>query len=113
MITIANTRQFGNNAFIAPNAKPNDGKMDLVLVKAFPFYLYPYFVLHLFFRRLKKSKHIEYIQTDKSFTLKTDIQEFHLDGEPILLKDDIHITLERKALKIIKTRFNKLSDSFC
>ena len=36
VLTIANTRQFGNNAFIAPEARPNDGKLDLVLIKPFP-----------------------------------------------------------------------------
>lgn len=44
MIKIANTRQFGNNALIAPEAKPNDGIINLVLVKPFPLRVYPYFV---------------------------------------------------------------------
>ncbi len=35
-LTIANTRQFGNNAYIAPEAKPNDGIIDIVLVRPFP-----------------------------------------------------------------------------
>ena len=36
MISFANTRQFGHNAFIAPLAKPDDGLMDIVAVKPFP-----------------------------------------------------------------------------
>ena len=38
MITVANTRQFGNNALIAPQASPDDGVFDLVLVRPFPFF---------------------------------------------------------------------------
>jgi diacylglycerol kinase family enzyme len=41
VLTIANTRQFGNNAFIAPEAKPNDGMIDIVLIKPFPKILKP------------------------------------------------------------------------
>lgn len=36
MLNIANTRQFGNNAYIAPNASKSDGLVDMVLVKKFP-----------------------------------------------------------------------------
>jgi diacylglycerol kinase family enzyme len=35
MMNIANTRQFGNNAYIAPHASKSDGLVDMVLVKKF------------------------------------------------------------------------------
>jgi diacylglycerol kinase (ATP) len=56
VVTIANTRQFGNNAFIAPDAKPNDGMIDLVLIKPFPKIFGPVFVIRLFTKRINKSK---------------------------------------------------------
>jgi len=40
-LTIANTRQFGNNAFIAPDARPNDGIIDMVLINHSRNYLLP------------------------------------------------------------------------
>lgn len=33
MLNVANTRQFGNNAYIAPHADYSDGLVDIVLVK--------------------------------------------------------------------------------
>ena len=33
MMNIANTRQFGNNAYIAPHASKSDGLLEIALVK--------------------------------------------------------------------------------
>jgi diacylglycerol kinase (ATP) len=46
VLTIANTRQFGNNAFIAPEARPNDGIIDIVLIKPFPKILGSLFIIY-------------------------------------------------------------------
>ncbi len=48
MINFANTKQFGNNAFIAPDADYADGILEIVLVKKFPFYYFFKFGYQLF-----------------------------------------------------------------
>ncbi|MPT33271.1 MAG: diacylglycerol kinase, partial [Chryseobacterium sp.] len=48
MLNIANTRQFGNNAYIAPMASKSDGLVDLVLVKKFPLTYSPFFAFRMF-----------------------------------------------------------------
>lgn len=106
MITIANTRQFGNNAFIAPKAKPNDGLIDLVLVKPFPFYLYPYFVLKLFLGLLKQSKYVDYIKTNKPISIESKFNKYHVDGEPLTFRDKLEVSIDRSKIKIIKTAHN-------
>ena len=53
VLTIANTRQFGNNAFIAPDARPNDGIIDIVLIKPFPKILGPLFIYQTFYKKNK------------------------------------------------------------
>ena len=35
MLNVANTRQFGNNAYIAPHASKSDGLLEIALVKSF------------------------------------------------------------------------------
>lgn len=103
MITIANTRQFGNNALIAPKAKPDDGIIDLVLVKPIPFYFYPSFVFQLFFGRLKKSKYIDFLRINDPFTIHSEFNKFHIDGEPVEFRGPINISVERQSVRIIKT----------
>jgi diacylglycerol kinase (ATP) len=106
--TVANTRQFGNNAYIASDAKPNDGIIDIVLIKPFPKILAPLIVYRLFTKTLKNSKYVRYIKTDKPFSLRTDETRFHIDGEPVEIKGPVTVRLKREVLTVLKTRYNKL-----
>lgn len=108
MICFANNKQFGNNAFIAPLAKPNDRVFDVVLVKPFPFYMYPLFTLRMFLGSLKESKYVKYIKTSEEITVTADSREFQIDGEPFLFDGPISVRLGSNYLKVIRTRHNKL-----
>lgn len=108
VLTIANTRQFGNNAYIAPFAKPNDGIIDIVMIKPFPkIYVLPY-IYRLFRGNFKNSKYIKYIKTDKPFTIKTEETRFHIDGEPVNISGEVSVHINRDALNVLKTKHNKL-----
>jgi diacylglycerol kinase family enzyme len=111
VLTMANTRQFGNNAFIAPEAKPNDGIIDIVMVRPFPKILAPFFVYRLFRGTLNKSKYVRYIKTEKPFTIQTDEIRFHIDGEPVKISGEIHVRIKRDALTVLKTKHNKLQNA--
>lgn len=108
MICFANNKQFGNNAFIVPHAKPNDGIFDIVLVKPFPFYFYPVFTLRMFLGRLSESKYIKYLKTSEEIVVRAESKEFHIDGEPVIFDGPIRVRLGNKYLKVIRTRRNKL-----
>jgi diacylglycerol kinase (ATP) len=108
VLTIANTRQFGNNAFIAPDARPNDGIIDIVIIKPFPKIIAPVFAYRLFRGTLKNSKYVTYLKTDKPFTLRTDETRFHIDGEPVKITGDVTVQIRRNALSVLKTRHSKL-----
>ena len=107
-LTIANTRQFGHNAFIAPEAKPNDGIIDLVLLRPFPKIKAPLIVYRLFRGTLHKSKYVRYIKTDKPFSIKTDETRFHIDGEPVEFSGEVKVRIKRDVLSVLKTKHNKL-----
>ncbi len=108
VLTIANTRQFGNNAFIAPDARPNDGVIDIVMIRPFPKILFPVFIYRLFRGTLNKSKYVRYIKTDSPFTIQTEETRFHIDGEPIEIKGEVRVQIKRDALTVLKTKHNKL-----
>jgi diacylglycerol kinase (ATP) len=107
VLTIANTRQFGNNAFIAPDALPNDGIIDLVLIKPFPKILGPLFIIRLFTKRINRSKYVRYIKTDKEIIIRTDETRFHIDGEPLTISGEAVVRIKREALKVLKTARNR------
>jgi Sphingosine kinase and enzymes related to eukaryotic diacylglycerol kinase len=108
VLSMANTRQFGNNAFIAPDARPDDGIIDIVLIKPFPKIIAPIFVYRLFRGTMKNSKYVRYIKTDKPFTIRTKETRFHIDGEAIEFSDDVVVKIKKDVLKVLKTKhFNR------
>jgi YegS/Rv2252/BmrU family lipid kinase len=107
VLTVANTRQFGNNAFIAPDAIPNDGMLDIVMIKPFPKMLFPIFIYRLFAKSMNRSKYFSHIKTSKMVTINTDETRFHIDGEPVTINGEVKIEIRKNALKVLKTRYNK------
>jgi len=100
-VYLANTRQFGNNAIIAPEAKYDDGLLELVLMKKYPLILSPILVYKMFTGKLKNSKYMTYLRANE-LTIKSDSKTYHVDGEPRQMTEDLNISLERKRIKVIK-----------
>ena len=111
VLTIANTRQFGNNAFIAPEARPNDGMIEIVLIKPFPKILGSLFIIRLFTKKINKSKYVRHIKTDKEIVIETAETRFHIDGEPIDISGKVVIRIKKEVLKVLKTTGYKFSGS--
>lgn len=100
MVNIANTRQFGNNAYIAPMASKSDGLVDLVLVKKFPVFYSGIFAYRMFTKRLKTDKYITYLPiSDIKFEVNT--KNWHLDGEYNAIESPIHIKVQPSSLRIL------------
>ena len=106
-LTIANTRQFGNNAYIAPDARPDDGIIDIVMISPFPKILVPVFAYRLMRGTLKNSKYVRYLKTDKSFTIYTDETRFHIDGEPVEITGDVVVSIKQNNLRVLRTKHLK------
>ena len=100
-VYLANTRQFGNNAIIAPEAKYDDGLLEIVLMKKYPLILFPFLVYKMFAGKLKNSKYMTYLRASEMI-IKSDSKTYHVDGEPRVMTDDLHITLEKQSVKVIK-----------
>jgi diacylglycerol kinase (ATP) len=111
MVSVANTRQFGSNALLAPMAIPNDGKYNLVLVSPFPKILTPLFVIRLLSGTLKESKYVKYIETEKMIQIRSEEMRIHIDGEPVILDNTISVTLKKNALRILKSSYNRRINS--
>jgi diacylglycerol kinase (ATP) len=107
VLTVANTRQFGNWAFIAPNASPGDGEMDIVLIRPFPKILAPAMVYRLFSKKLPGSKYVTCLKTSSEVTVETEETRFHIDGEPVTLSGPVQFRIRKNALKVLRTKHLK------
>jgi YegS/Rv2252/BmrU family lipid kinase len=108
MISVANTRQFGNNAIIAPKARPDDGFMDLVLLKDIPTALMVTFGARLMTGKLKSSRYLDFHKCNSEIIIHSDFKQYHIDGDPKTFDKELRIKLSDKKLKLIQTRHNKL-----
>ncbi|AZA63076.1 diacylglycerol/lipid kinase family protein [Chryseobacterium indoltheticum] len=100
MINIANTRQFGNNAYIAPMASKSDGLVDMVLVKKFPLTYSPLFAFRMFTKKLKEDDYITYLPVSE-IEFKVNTKNWHLDGEYNKIKSPIHVKVQPSSLNIL------------
>ena len=101
-VTFANVCQFGNNAYISPEADPSDGLIDLCIVKEFPKHHAPVMVTRLFTRSIHKSPYTIIHRAKKVRITCPDQSHFHLDGEAIDLSGKhLNIRIVPKALKVL------------
>lgn len=101
MISVANSPQFGNNAYIAPHASVNDGILDVCIVKKFPLYFLPMMVFHLFNRSVDQSEYVEIIPGKEIFIERKDSGPVHVDGEPLSMEGNLSVSVKPNSLKII------------
>ncbi|MBO9693475.1 diacylglycerol kinase family protein [Chryseobacterium sp.] len=100
MMNIANTRQFGNNAYIAPKASKSDGLVDMVLVKKFPLTYSALFAFRMFTKRLKDDEYVTYLPVSE-ISFKVNTKNWHLDGEFNKIKSPVHIKVQPSSLSIL------------
>jgi YegS/Rv2252/BmrU family lipid kinase len=100
VLTIANTSQYGNNAFIAPKAIINDGILDVCIMSPFPVGATPEMVIRLLNKQLDSSKYCEYYKA-KKITIKGSNLNFQIDGEPVENTKEVEIKIDPMSLKIL------------
>lgn len=101
MCCILNSGQFGSGFKLSPKASMTDGKLTLLLIKKPSLLTALPLVCRAYFGDLRKSSYSTAIELE-NIHLETDEELFHLDGEPILINQDLlHIKVERKALHVI------------
>lgn len=101
LISIANSSQFGNNAFIAPNAKVDDGFFDLAILSPFRKRESASIGLRLFTKQIDKSHFINIVKA-KSLSISSSTPfAIHIDGEPMGIKKELNVKIKPSSLNII------------
>lgn len=101
MISLANSPQYGNNAYVSPNASVSDGLLDVCIVKPFPLFLLPKMLFHLFSRTSDKSGFVDIIR-GKEILIKREKEGYvHVDGQPICLGQELKASILPDSLYII------------
>ncbi len=100
-VVIANTSQFGNNAYINPKGKDDDGLLECIVIGKFPQIAFPELASRLFLKSIDKSRHVKVLK-NKRFTLKNiGLAPFQIDGETIETANTFTFEVDPKSLKVI------------
>jgi len=100
MLVFANTREFGNGVAISPGSAPDDGLAELQLVHRPAFLPMLKALYDVFAGRAHKSRYIRTI-TAREATVHQAGSLAHLDGEPVVIGNEIHFRLEPKRLLVV------------
>jgi YegS/Rv2252/BmrU family lipid kinase len=101
LITVGNTSQYGNNAYICPFADVQDGMLDITMIKPFPKIYSLDLGRRLFSKTMDASK---YSTLFKAAQIKIERDEpgpVHIDGEPMEMGHTLHFKIIPSSLKVI------------
>lgn len=101
LITVANAGQYGNDFYIAPEAKLNDGLFHVVILK--PFNVFSLFSIFtkIILKKAHTSSNIETYTTDKLTITRESEDSLHFDGEPHIEGKSLSYTIQPNALNVV------------
>ncbi|MBN2166000.1 MAG: diacylglycerol kinase family lipid kinase [Marinilabiliaceae bacterium] len=112
LISFANSSQYGNNFHISPNAKIDDGLIDVCIIREFPKVTAPALLISMFDKTLDQSKFDEIILGKHIEVFSNDKLKAHADGEPVAIDNHLDIEMMPLALNILVPTAEFISTSF-
>ena len=101
LIACANASQYGNNAYIAPDASMEDGLMDVTILEPFAPIEAPQLALQLFNKTLPKNSHVKTFRTKQLCIRREQPGVAHCDGDPFFTEADVSVALFRQSFRAV------------
>ena len=93
LISCANASQYGNNAYIAPQASMRDGMLDVIIMEPFDVLEAPQVAIELLNKTLDKNQKIKTFRTQHIRIHREKPGVIHFDGDPVMTEADVDIRL--------------------
>lgn len=101
LISVANASQYGNDAYIAPQASMRDGYLDVVIMEPFDLIEAPQISLEMFNKTLNKHDKIRSFKTRGLVIERTKPDVIHCDGDPMDADSKVTIKLFANGIPVI------------
>lgn len=101
LIACGNASQYGNNAYITPQASLSDGMMDITVLEPFTVLDVPSLSFQLFTRTIDMNSRIKTMKDNKIIIHRATEGVFHFDGDPMIGPKDLSVEIIPSALKVI------------
>lgn len=101
LMTVCNSGQWGNDIYICPDAKINDGIFHLSILNEFSIIQIPSLTLNLLRRKIHQASFAE-ILTGESIIIERESESpAHADGEPFTEEKILRFEMQPYSLKVI------------
>lgn len=101
LIACANASQYGNDAYIAPQASMKDGLFNVVVMEPFTPIDAPQVTFQLFGGTISSNSHVRTFKTKSLIIHRENAGVAHCDGEPFFTGRSIKIHMHHKAFKAL------------
>lgn len=104
LIACGNASQYGNNAYIAPQATLNDGLLDVTILEPFTVLDAPSLSFQLFNKTIDRNSRIKTFRCQSLRIHRTHSGVAHYDGDPIMMGERIEVRIKERGLHVIVPR---------
>ena len=101
LISCANASQYGNNAYIAPQASMSDGLLDIIIMEPFDALEAPQVAIEMMNKTLDKNQKIKTFKTKHLHIHRKQAGWIHYDGDPIMTDADVDIQMVSKGINVV------------
>ncbi|MGN0069025.1 MAG: diacylglycerol/lipid kinase family protein [Prevotella sp.] len=105
LISCANASQYGNNAYIAPQASMSDGLMDVIIMDPFDMIEASQISLDMFNKTLDKNLKIKTYKTKQLHIHREAPGYIHYDGDAVMTGQEVDVRIQEKGIRMIVNPF--------
>lgn len=104
LIACGNASQYGNNAYIAPQATLTDGLLDVTILEPFTVLDVPSLSFQLFNKTIDQNSRIKTFRCQTLSIHRSKTGVVHFDGDPMMMGENINVKIIQKGLQVIIPR---------
>lgn len=101
LITCGNASQYGNNAYITPQATLDDGLLDITILESFTMLDVPALAFQLFNKTIDQNSRIKTFRCRELHIHRSKPGVAHFDGDPVMMGTDIDVRVVQNALRVM------------
>ena len=101
LVACANASQYGNNAYIAPQASMSDGLLDVIVIEPFDLLDAAHISFDLMNKTLNKSVKVKTFTAKRVHIHRAQEGPVHYDGDPLIMGTDVDVEIVEHGMRMV------------
>ena len=107
LIACGNASQYGNDAYIAPQASLTDGLMDVTIMEPFTVLDVPSLSFQLFNKTIDQNSRVKTMRAKNIKIHRVNDGVMHFDGDPLMAGKELEVEIVPSGLRVIASKKKK------